>query len=302
MDIVNRVPQAWMTPAARSFGIALMRLQSGAIGRTDPVNACTLFLAWQDKTSRRWFPVGRLDADVEHPLYRYCYIGGAKRAQDEAHFVPLSEFPDLRGKYESPYLFPSFSNRVMARGRPDRDDYLRTLGLPADADAIEILKVSGGYRVTDAYEVFPKLAKRDDGRFTCRFFLHGWRHVSPAGQARIDSLKPGEKLYLTLELTNPVTTLAVQIQSTDYQMLGWAPNYLVYDLAAAAGSPREYEAQVVRVNPLSLPSRQRVLIEIRGRWDGHEPMTHSDFLPLTEDPPVQLAPSQRTARRVVVVE
>ena len=244
------------------------------------MNARTLYLAWQDKTSRRWFPVGRLDADVEHPLYCFRYIGGAKRAQDDAHFVPLSEFPDLKRKYESSYLFPSFSNRVMARGRSDREDYLRTLDLPADADPIEILTVSGGHRVTDAYEVFPKIAKSADGRFACRFFLHGWRYVSSAGQTRIDSLQQGEKLYLTLELTNPVTALAVQIQTTDYLMLGWAPNYLVYDLPAAAKSPREYEAKVVRINPQPSPSRQRVLIEMRGRWDGHEPMAHADFLPL----------------------
>ena len=262
------------------------------------MNARTLFLAWQDKTSRRWFPVGRLDADVERPLYRFCYTGGAKRAQDEAHFIPLSEFPDLKREYESSYLFPSFGNRVMARGRPDRDHYLRTLGLPSNADPIEILTVSGGYRVTDAYEVFPKLVKGADGRFTCRFFLHGWRYVTPGGQARIDSLKQGDRLYLALELTNPVTVLAVQIQTTDYHMLGWAPNYLVYDLAAAAQSPRDYEAEVVRVNPQPSPSRQRVLIEMRGRWDEHEPMTQSDFRTLRNEP--EDDDSERPARRVVV--
>ena len=264
------------------------------------MNARTLFLAWQDKTSRQWFPVGRLDADVEHSLYRFRYVGGARRARDEAEFIPLSEFPDLMRKYESSYLFPSFSNRVMAPGRPDREDYLRTLDLPAHADPIEILTVSGGYRVTDSYEVFPELVKRADGRFTCRFFLHGWRHLSPAGRNRIDDLKQGEKLYLTLELTNPVAALAVQIQTTDYHMIGWAPRYLVYDLAAAAQSPREYEAEVVRVNPQPSPSRQRVLIEMRGRWDEHEPMTHADFRPLTNGP----TPDgfRRTGRRVVVVE
>ena len=32
----------------------------------------TLFLAWQDgKLSRQWFPVGRLDADVDHAFYRF---------------------------------------------------------------------------------------------------------------------------------------------------------------------------------------------------------------------------------------
>lgn len=111
-------------------------------------------------------------------------------------------------------------------------------------------------------------------------------------------LEQGEKLYLTLELTNPVTVLAVQIQTTDYRMLGWAPNYLVYDIAAAAQSPREYEAEVVRVNPQPSPSRQRVLIEMRGRWDEHEPMAHSDFRTLTDEP--ETDDSERPARRIVV--
>ena len=48
----------------------------------------TLFLAWQDKKpSKAWFPVGRLDADVEGSLYRFRYIGGAKRAQKRWGFL-----------------------------------------------------------------------------------------------------------------------------------------------------------------------------------------------------------------------
>jgi hypothetical protein len=38
---------------------------------------------------------------------------------------------------------------------------------------------------------------------------------------------------VTVELTNPETTTAVQIQTEDYQMLGWAPRYLVHDLVHA---------------------------------------------------------------------
>ncbi len=59
------------------------------------MSAKTLFLAWQDKReeSRLWFPVGRLDADVERPLYRFRYTGGAKRAEKEAGFPLLIEFP-----------------------------------------------------------------------------------------------------------------------------------------------------------------------------------------------------------------
>lgn len=243
----------------------------------------TLFLAWQDKErSRRWFPVGRLDADVEHSRYRFRYTGGAEEAKEEAGFPPLWDFPRLKEDYRSSELFPLFRNRVIAPGRPDRTDYLYNLGLPADADPVEILSVNGGYRVTDAYEVFPKLVKREDGSFRCRFFLHGWRHVNPSAQERIGRLIEDEKLYVTLELTNPATGLAVQIQTTDYHMVGWTPRYLVTDLVKAMAESPKYSARVVQVNPQPAPSKQRVLIEMHGHWNEHEPMTGEDFKPLVD--------------------
>lgn len=248
------------------------------------MSAKTLFLAWQDKKeeSRQWFPIGRLDADVERPLYRFRYTGGAKRAESEAGFPLLVEFPELTEDYRSPELFPLFQNRVMNRARPDFTDYLRSLDLPEGADPIEILSANGGRRVTDAYEVFPKPVKHDDGSFTCRFFLHGWRHVNPSAQEQIDRLTKDDKLYVTLELTNPATGLAVQIQTPDYYMIGWAPRYLVADLVAAMAESPEYSAHVVQVNPQPAPSKQRVLIEMRGHWSAYEPMTGEDFTPLAE--------------------
>ena len=244
----------------------------------------TLFLAWQDKAlSRQWFPVGRLDADIDRPLYRFRYIRGAKRAQAEAGFPELLEFPNLEKRYDSPRLFPLFQNRVINRARPDLADYLSYLDLGQGADPIEILSASGGSRVTDDYEVFPKLEKDEDGSFVCRFFLHGWRHVNESAQERIEHLEAGEQLYVTLELTNPETGFAVQIQTENYHMIGWAPRYIVDDLVKAmAESPGNYRAKVVRVNPLPAPSKQRVLVEMSGRWDEHEPMSSEDFRPLVD--------------------
>ena len=242
-----------------------------------------LFLAWQDKTSsHQWFPVGRLDANVERSRYRFRYTGGARRAQHAAGFPLLLEFPILEREYRSSELFPLFSNRVINRVRPDLLDYLHALDLEKETDPLEILAVSGGRRATDSYEVFPKIEKNDDGSFACRFLLHGWRHVNQEAQRRIDKLAAGETLFVTLELTNPVARLAVQIQTEDYHMIGWAPRYLVRDLVAAMAESAEYQAQVVRVNPQPAPSKQRVLIEMRGRWERHQPMSHEDFLPLVE--------------------
>ncbi|MYE54980.1 MAG: DNA-binding protein [Chloroflexi bacterium] len=242
----------------------------------------TLFLAWRDtEQSRRWFPVGQLDADIEHPLYRFRYTGGAEQAQSEAGFPLLLEFPEPRKVYQSSELFPIFKNRVMSKSRPDFVEYMHNLGLDETADPMQILAVSGGRRVTDAYEVFPKIEKLEDGSFTCRFFLHGSRYTNADARKRIERLVEDESLYVTLELTNPATGLAVQFQTEDYYMIGWAPRYLVYDLAKAmAESPPEYEAHVVRLNPPPAPANHRVLIEMSGRWDKHEPMSSDDYKPL----------------------
>ena len=92
-------------------------------------------------------------------------------------------------------------------------------------------------------------------------------------------------MYLTLELTNPETRLAVQIQTEDYFMVGWAPRYLVSDLTKAMAEVPEYSASVVRLNLLPAPSKQRVLIEMQGRWGDHQPMSDDDFQPLVDDSP-----------------
>ena len=243
----------------------------------------TLFLAWKDRLhTRQWFPVGRLDVRADNPAYRFRYVCGAKRAQEEVGFPLLLDFPDIERDYRSLDIFPLFRNRIISPNRPDFQDYLQSLDLPPEnADPIDILIASGGQRATDAYEVFPKIVKGDDGSFTCRFFLHGARHISESARNRLDSLERGEELRVALELNNPVTTLAVQIQTTEYHMIGWAPRYLVPDLVMAmAESPGEYEARAVRINPKPTPSAHRLLIEMSGRWEKHEPMSGDDYTPL----------------------
>lgn len=242
----------------------------------------TLFLAWQDKRlTRAWFPVGRLDVFSTPRSYRFRYTKGAKRACDEVGFAPLFDFPEWKQSYESSELFPLFQNRVISAERRDFADYVRMLDLPQSAEPAEILEVGGGYRATDNFEVFPKIERREDGSFRCRFFLHGMRHVSQAAQERLDRLMPGDPLYVTLELTNPVTKLAVQLQTTDYHMIGWAPRYLVGDLMRAmAHAPEGYAAKVVRRNPSPAPSKQRLLVELSGSWPDYEPMATGDFEPL----------------------
>ena len=248
----------------------------------------TLFLAWQDKAwTRGWFPIGRLDVVMQTPLYRFRYIGGAITARQKTGFEPLYDFPDFERSYESSELFPLFKNRVLTARRPDFSEYLRQLDLPVDLpeeeSRVEILSVDGGYRATDSFEVFPKIERREDGTFRCRFFLHGWRYMNEEAQRRVESLSPGDTLHVAIELTNPTAREPVQIQTEDRYVIGWAPNYLVADfLRAIAKAPQSHSAKVVRVNPAPAPSKQRLLLEFRGHFPDNPPMTDGEFKPLTE--------------------
>lgn len=249
----------------------------------------TLFLAWQDTpresaprpATRGWYPIGRLDVENEEPRYTFHYTRGALTAHDEAGFQPLDAFPDFQRAYRSDELFPLFQNRVPNPKRGDYVEFIKRLGLTVEeANPFEILAISGGGRQTDNLEVFPKIQKRRDGTFAVRFFLHGWRHVNTDSQSRLNRLNEGDALQVALEINNPATGAAVQLQTADdYHMIGWAPRYLIKDmLRALAECPGHVEARVSKLNPPPGPYNQRVLVELEGRLpENVEPMSTPEF-------------------------
>jgi len=245
----------------------------------------TLFLAWQDTAAtRQWFPIGRLDADLPHSRFRFEYTKGAQLAHQKAGLEPLDAFPDFSKAYAASELFPLFKNRVITPERGDFAEYLRQLDLdPKNATPLEILAVTGGKRETDSLEVFPKIHRNSEGGFHCKFLLHGWRHVNDAAQTKLETLVAGEPLVISIELNNPATGLALQIQTVDYHMIGWTPRYLVGDLVKAiADSPSDISANLVQVNPAPAPSKQRYLICLKGHWpENYEPMSGEEFQPFT---------------------
>ena len=249
----------------------------------------SLFLAWQapkdSPSSSAWFPIGRLDAessDSEVTSWRFRYTGGAQRAQEEVGFEPLVSFPVFTEDYRSEKLFPLFHNRVLSSKRADFPEYIEWLGLSREqADPISILSVSGGKRVTDNLQTFPKVETGADGGFQLRFFAHGLRHLPQASRKRAEQLKPGEKLRVMIEVNNPATRRAATLHSEDYVMVGWAPRYLVEDLVSCIPKAPEIEATVVKVNDVHAPLNQFILVEYSGKVpNSHTLMSSQDFKPL----------------------
>ncbi len=240
----------------------------------------SVFLAWQDAIkTRAWYPIGRLDADVPAHHFVFNYTRGAERAAKEAGLQPLEAFPNLYQRYESAELFPLFRNRILSREREDFAELLRLLDLrPEQADPLTLLTMTEGRRQTDNLQVFPKITLAPDGAFHCRFFLHGWRHVNEAAQKRLDGMTDGELLRVAVELNNPATGLAVQLQTNDYHMVGWAPRYLVNDLVRMIVETPGIQARLVKKNPPDAPAHQRFLMDLTGNWPkNYEPMSGDDF-------------------------
>ena len=58
------------------------------------MNMKTLYLSWQTKDQRLWYPVGRLDVLVEQEWYVFRYIKGVKNSRSDKFLsiVRISEF------------------------------------------------------------------------------------------------------------------------------------------------------------------------------------------------------------------
>lgn len=245
----------------------------------------TLFVAWQaPDPSRAWFPIGRLDASENRQDFVFRYTRGALHAHERAGFEPLIAFPEFSRRYEARELFPLFKNRVLEPNRKDFAEYLDWLDIdPLNADPIEILGLTGGERQTDSLEVFPEVRKHSDGTVRCRFFLHGLRHVAAAARERAERLEEGEPLQVAIEVNNPATMCAVQLQTRDGHLIGWAPRYLVSDLRAALLEHPSVSATVRRINRLGAPFARRVLIELSGGVPaGFQPMSSDEYRVVTQ--------------------
>lgn len=103
--------------------------------------------------------------------------------------------------------------------------------------------------------------------------------MNQAAQDRIEQLEANEELRVATELNNPLNEPAVQVQTLDRHVIGYAPRYLAKDLAATRVST-DVEARVVQVNPAPSVWEHRILIKFVGTWDDHEPMSGPDYQPL----------------------
>lgn len=126
-------------------------------------------IAWRNRVRRSIHDVAVLDVDAG--AYRFQYLAEVAASVDG--FRPFIGFPDINRVYESTRLWPFFDLRVMDRKRPDYPQYLRWLGLPPDADRIDVLSRSGGEQKGDTVSLAEAPHIGVDGATQTTFLVRG---------------------------------------------------------------------------------------------------------------------------------
>lgn len=242
----------------------------------------TLFLAWQDPKTRLWFPIGKLNYDGEY--YQFIYTQGAKKAQAESQFQPLISFPNLDKIYQSPALFPLFSNRLMPRSRPSYKNYIEWLNIPENEDEpITILARSGGQKATDTFEMFAKPELDQNGHYQIQFFARGVRYFPESSIERVNDLQEDEPLFLVHDPENKYDPFALLIQTEDHYNIGYCPRYLTKDIyKLMQKSYQPIHVCVARVNLNPTPIQLRLLCNLTAEWPSDfQPFSDEEYQPLS---------------------
>jgi hypothetical protein len=252
-----------------------------------------LAVAWQDRETRKMWPVGILGYNGQYYSFRYV-----QNITNIDNFRPLLGFPNLQRTYQSVRLFPLFAQRVMDPRRPDHERYVKRLGLRVDATPWEQMSRSGGAREGDVLQLFPEPIVHEDGRITCKFLVHGIRHMSSGthvldGQEisvdhkdiedRLSSLRQGQNLRLVREPTNPVNSQAIVITMEDGFPLGWVPDLLLSDFREMThDDPGNANVTVDHVNGADTPSHLRLLVRLQTKPNPtYRPFTGPGWEPLS---------------------
>ena len=241
----------------------------------------TVFVAWQNPKTRKWFTVGRLTE--RQGEYEFVYTKGALSAGEE--FIPFGRFRKLGSRYVSKELFPLFANRTFAENRQEYQQFLEWLGLKGGTtDPIEVLARSGGRRATDTLEIFPYPIPNPSGQVEFEFFVHGVRYLPPETMDRISGLQEGTRLCLMFDVQNPVDPKAVAIRTENPPLfLGYCPRYLAYDLRHLLWPEESFKdagLSVLRVNE-DAPLQYRLLCRFTAKWPKeYVPCSGEEYQPI----------------------
>ena len=236
-----------------------------------------LIVTWRNSETRQWVPVGNLK--YENEQYFFNYTNGAKAD----NFQPFGQMNELQKTYSSTSLFPIFQNRLLAKSRPEYEDYIDWLDISKNQNELIELSRSRGIRATDELQLFPIPEKSQTGDYEVLFFSHGISHIAEHYVERLEKLANNDTLLILKDVQNKVDPLALALRTQDEpaELLGYCPSFFVKDfhkLMELNGSSNVH-VTIRKINH-SAPLQLKLLCKLSTKWSPQfQPFQGEEFQP-----------------------
>ena len=240
-----------------------------------------LVLAWRNTATRIWTPVGILQ--FKDNKYHFHYTNGAK----SENFIPFGKLENKESTYVSETLFPIFQNRLLAKSRPEYEDYLKWLDIQSNNNnnLLELSR-SRGIRATDELQLFPMPEVNEEGNYEVLFFSHGISHMSKHYAKRLDKLNENDSLLILKDVQNKFDEKALLIRTEDdpVELLGYCPSFFIDDFNKLMKLNGERQVNVIvrKVNS-DAPLQLKLLCKLTTKWpNGFKSFDSEDFKKYTK--------------------
>lgn len=214
-----------------------------------------LFITWQEPESRRIYPIARL-MHLSSGEFELSYIRAALVAREHG-FSGLPGFEELDRVYVSRELPALFEHRPPQRGRRVAlPGSLAPLAAPAndalDPAPIVLFVPRADGQGQERLEAFAPPLPLADGRYFGVFVVRGVGRV-PGSSERLEALDAREVLRVVAEPTNAYNPRAAAVLTSDGATLGYLPDYLANEIAAAGAKPDALGVQLAGVQRINHP-------------------------------------------------
>lgn len=215
----------------------------------------SLLVVWKDFKTNLYYHVGTLNYDGEKYMFVYTIQSSSHRKVREAirnGYRPHPAFPDLHKEYVSNKLFLAFDRRIPSKDRMDYDEILESLGLPKDADRMDILRETRGMISGDPYSFEEPLRLYDNQLLESNFYINGMRHQN-LGTDWFQKIKSGDLLYAVPEKDNDVDPYAVRIETSSGLRLCYIPGIYAQAVSALIENDIPIKLTVQNIQPNKAP-------------------------------------------------
>src|SRR5207249_4959700 len=120
---------------------------------------------------------------------------------------------------------------LLAKTRPEYNRFLDWVNVRKDEeDPLVLLARTGGMRETDSLAVFPCPEPCPDGTYYLHFFSHGIRYLPTQAIEKINTLSPGNRLFLMPDPQNAFDRYALALRTdSPVTLVGYCPRYFSRD-------------------------------------------------------------------------